>query len=633
MKVIGTAGHVDHGKSTLVKALTGIDPDRLKEEKSREMTIELGFAWMELPDGEPVGIVDVPGHRDFIENMLAGVGGIDAVVFVIAADEGIMPQTREHLAILQLLGVTHGVIALTKTDIVDDPEWLSMVISDISMTVSSTFLKDAKIIPVSARNGTGIKDLIEAISEELKNTPSRTDKSKPRMSIDRVFTIQGFGTVVTGTLIDGKFRTGDPVVVLPEGLTSRIRGLQSHKHKTMEAEPGSRLAINLANLTTEQIQRGDIVTFEGSYFPANRFDAFIQVLPETKNPVEHNDEIKVFHLAAERIGKIRVLGKDSIKPGESGYVQIETVEPIVCQKNDNFIIRLPSPGETVGGGVVINPVATKRYKRSSKDVLQGLMAGHIGSLREKILEFSYSNLVFSKIDLVKNLGDDTSNIELELSNLITESEILDLTNSAQSENGKNLVSKRTIDRIFSEAKQTLSLYHEQYPLRHGMPREEFRNRLNLGKKELQIVIDRIISRDPIMTDEGYVKLKDHEIRLTDEQTKRLNNFWVEWELQRFSPPSIENIISKLGDELTNSLFFKKELIRVSQEVAFRNKEIFEMREFVEDFIRNNGKITVIEFRDKFNTSRKYALAFLEYLDNQKITNRDGDFRYIVSVNK
>lgn len=633
MKVIGTAGHVDHGKSTLVKALTGIDPDRLKEEKSREMTIELGFAWMELPDGQPVGIVDVPGHRDFIENMLAGVGGIDAVVFVIASDEGIMPQTREHLAILQLLGVSRGVIALTKTDLVDDQEWLSLVISDITTAVSSTFLKDAKIIPVSARTGSGIAELIQGISYELSKVPDRVDKEKPRLSVDRAFTIQGFGTVVTGTLINGKFITGDPVVILPEGIQSKIRGLQTHKQKISFAEPGSRLAINLSSINVEQIKRGDIITKEGLFYPSNRIDAYVQVLPDTKNSLTHNDEIKIFHLASESVGHIRILGSDSIRPGESGYVQIETVTPIVCDKKDSFIIRLPSPGETIGGGIVINPKAPRRYRRSSSEVIKKLMASHIGSIREKIVEAANSFLVFTIKDIFQKLDDDKDSIENEIKDLIHSMEIIELSPDKKILNGQQLISKENFQRILREAMTLLATYHQQFPLRYGIPREEFRNRMNLGKKEHQLVFEKLISGSQIASDEGIIKKKEHEIRFSPEQIIKLKGFWDDWERQRFSPPPLASVSQELGDELLNALLFSKDLIRVAPDVIFREKEIAEMRQFVEEHIQKNGKITVVEFRDKFNTSRKYALAFLEYLDSCKITTRDGDFRYLSKFNK
>ncbi len=350
MRVIGTAGHVDHGKSTLVAALTGIHPDRLKEEKEREMTIDLGFAWMDLPSGETVGIVDVPGHRDFIENMLAGVGGIDAVLFVIAADEGIMPQTREHLAIIDLLEVPAGVIALTKIDMIEDPDWLDLVESDVTQAFAGTALEKAPILRVSARKGIGLDELRKALDACLEKQPSRPDHSRPRLPIDRVFSITGFGTVVTGTLMDGILKIGDEVEILPDGIKTRIRGLQTHKNKEERAVPGSRVAANITSVETGQIKRGDTLAHPGRYQPTRRLDGFIRILKDASTSLDHDDEVKFFSGTSEKLARVRVLGKERILPGESGWIQVEFSDLLVVERGDHFILRRPSPGETLGGG-------------------------------------------------------------------------------------------------------------------------------------------------------------------------------------------------------------------------------------------------------------------------------------------
>ncbi|HEY5669201.1 MAG TPA: selenocysteine-specific translation elongation factor, partial [Anaerolineales bacterium] len=299
MRVIGTAGHVDHGKSTLVEALTGTHPDRLKEEREREMTIDLGFAWLTLPNGEDVGIVDVPGHRDFIENMLAGVGGIDAALFVIAADEGVMPQTREHLAILDLLQVQGGVIALTKVDLVEDEDWLSLVEDDVRQVVAGTVLGEAPIIRVSARKNIGLETLLNALGANLEEKPPRLDVGRPRLPVDRVFTISGFGTVVTGTLMDGCLRVGEEVEILPRGLKGRVRGLQTHKKKEDVAIPGSRTAANITSVTVDQIRRGDVVVHPKDYSTTARMDVYFHLLPDSSQSVRHNTQVKLFIGASE----------------------------------------------------------------------------------------------------------------------------------------------------------------------------------------------------------------------------------------------------------------------------------------------------------------------------------------------
>ncbi|MEP0764632.1 MAG: selenocysteine-specific translation elongation factor, partial [Chloroflexota bacterium] len=314
MHVIGTAGHVDHGKSTLTYALTGINPDRLAEEQRREMTIDLGFAWLDLPTGERVGIVDVPGHRDFIENMLAGVGGIDAALLVIAADEGVMPQTREHLAILDLLAVPTGLIALTKMDLISDPDWLELVQLDIMETVHGTVLDGKPIIPVSARTGEGLGDLVAALADLLAHQPPRADLGNPRLPIDRVFTISGFGVVVTGTLLDGALAVGQEVEIQPAAVRARVRGLQSHEQSIEQATPGRRLAVNLRGVDRDALKRGDVLGLPGAWQPTTLLDARLRYLPDAHLPLEHDDPVKFFVGAAEVMGRVRLLDKERVLP-------------------------------------------------------------------------------------------------------------------------------------------------------------------------------------------------------------------------------------------------------------------------------------------------------------------------------
>ncbi len=347
MFVIGTAGHVDHGKSTLVKALTGIDPDRLAEEKKREMTIDLGFAWLTL-DGEEVGIVDVPGHRDFIENMLAGVGGIDLALFVISAEEGVMPQTREHLAILDLLDVGGGLVVLTKTDLVDDPEWLELVTLEVAEALNGTVLADAPILPVSAFTGDGLEALKAALSAELASATPRPDNGRARLPIDRIFSLSGFGTVVTGTLIDGRFRLGDTVEIQPTGLKGRIRGLQTHKTKLDVARPGSRVAINLSGIDREEVARGHVVAAPDTLGHTILLDAAYRHLPDADAPLKHNTEVKLFVGSAEIVARTRVIGQPQIDPGETGWLQLALSEPLAVARGDRFILLRPSPAATLG---------------------------------------------------------------------------------------------------------------------------------------------------------------------------------------------------------------------------------------------------------------------------------------------
>jgi selenocysteine-specific elongation factor len=369
MRVIGTAGHVDHGKSTLIAALTGIHPDRLKEEQAREMTIELGFGWLTLPNGEEVGIVDVPGHRDFIENMLSGIGGIDTALLVIAADEGVMPQTREHLAILDLLQVPAGLIVLTKTDLAPDEAWLDLVEGDIRLAVTDTVLANAPIVRVSAKTKSGLELLVTRLQSLLETKPPRPDLNRPRLPIDRVFSMSGFGTVVTGTLSDGHLSIGDEVEILPSEQRGRVRGLQTHKKKEETAIPGSRTAVNISGVETESIRRGEVVIHPHQYQATRRVDAHLRLLKDVSTAIKHNSEVKLFVGASETIATLRLLGTQELAPGENGWIQLELRDPIVAVRGDRYILRRPSPGETLGGGAIIDHQPKGRHTRFDEEVL------------------------------------------------------------------------------------------------------------------------------------------------------------------------------------------------------------------------------------------------------------------------
>ncbi len=389
MRVIGTAGHVDHGKSTLVAALTGIDPDRLAEEKSRQMTIDLGFAWLTLPDGETVGIVDVPGHRDFIENMLAGVGGIDAAILVIAADEGIMPQTREHLAILDLLGVGSGVVALTKIDLIDDPDWIALVQDDIRAALAPTALANAAILPVSAQTGQGIPRLIDQLTTLLAGLPARPDRGVPRLPIDRVFTISGFGTVVTGTLLGGSLRLGDEVELQPSGLRGRVRGLQSYKQPVDLAQPGSRVAVNLSGIERQLIARGDVLTSPGALQATALIDVQFRHLLDAGRPLKHNAAVKFFSGAAEANAHVRLIADETLPPGRESWLQIRLDRPLALARGDRFILRYPSPAQTIGGGVIVDPHPARRWKRMQPQVIAALELKLRGTPAERLAQAAW----------------------------------------------------------------------------------------------------------------------------------------------------------------------------------------------------------------------------------------------------
>lgn len=481
MHVIGTAGHVDHGKSTLVHALTGINPDRLREEQEREMTIDLGFAWLTLPNGEPVGIVDVPGHRDFIENMLAGVGGIDAALFVIAADEGVMPQTREHLAILNLLRIPGGVVALTKVDLIDDPDWLELVQADVEEVLRGTVLEGAPIVPVSARTGQGLRELIAALQEVLTRTPPRPDRGRPRLWVDRVFTIGGFGTVVTGTLVDGHLEIGQEVEILPQGLRARIRGLQTHKTKIQRAVPGSRVAINLSGVSKQDLSRGNLVTLPGWLRPTTLVDVRLDLLSDAPFPLKHNAHVKFFCGSAETLARVRLLGAETLTPGESGWAQLELDDPLPLVRRDRFIVRLPSPAVTIGGGEVVDPHPGRKHRRFRPEViarLETLARGTPAEILLQTLERQGPMTVRELLD-ASALGEAAQDA---LTELLAAGDALILDAVSDPAPARLIASRSWWSATVARAREELAAYHARYPLRPGMGREGLRSALRLDPR-------------------------------------------------------------------------------------------------------------------------------------------------------
>ena len=627
MYVIGTAGHVDHGKSTLIKVLTGIDPDRLKEEQERQMTIDLGFAWFTLPGGEEVGIVDVPGHRDFIKNMLAGVGGIDAVLFVVAADEGVMPQTKEHLAILDLLDVKNGVVVLSKIDLVKDPEWLELVEIGIRNQLSKTGLSQAPIIRVSALNGEGLEDLKIALGRCLKLVSPRRDLGKPRLPIDRVFTIKGFGTVVTGTLMDGKLRVGDEVQVLPTGVKGRIRGLQTHKKKEKIAIPGSRTAVNISGIEANQLRRGNVLTYPGLFQTTSRFDAKLRLLSDIHSRVKHNDKVKLFIGAAEYLARVRVLEKESIQPGDNCFVQIEFNEPAVMVRGDHFVIRRPSPPETLGGGVVLSPYPSKRCKRFSKKIINHLQLLASGSLEKILLEIANNIGIMEIKDIFTKLAVSETEFLSIFKILISNQQVILLEKGEIKSEGRVLFTtesylQKTAIRVLKEVND----FQACYPLRRGIQKADLKSRLKIQARVFQALMDYFLSANILKEKGNILFTPDHAIVFTKKEQKLIEELYAEFDRQPYAPPTKAACINITGEELYFALIELGELVPVSNDIAFRKKTYDDVVQSLIMHLKTNGIISLAEFRDKFHTSRRYALTFLEHIDSLGITVREGDVR-------
>ena len=631
MRVIGTAGHVDHGKSTLIAALTGTHPDRLKEEQAREMTIELGFGWMTLPNGDEVGIVDVPGHRDFIENMLSGIGGIDAALLVIAADEGVMPQTKEHLAILDLLQIPAGLIVLTKTDLTPDPTWLDLIETDIRVAVSGTVMEEAPIIRVSAKTKIGLDSLISNLQSLLKDKPPRPDLNRPRLPIDRVFSMSGFGTVVTGTLLDGYLALGDEVEVLPSGQRGRVRGLQTHRKKEERAVPGSRTAVNISGVETESIQRGEVVAHPNQYQATRRIDAHLRLLKEVSSSIQHNSEVKFFVGASETVATLRLLGMEELHPGEEGWIQLELRHAIVGVRGDRYILRRPSPGETLGGGVIVDHQPKGRHKRFDENVLKSLESLSLGTPADVLLEAALALSIASVKEVVLRSRLEPANAQSALIELLDAGSLIPLEEGITTIKSDMLIIPRPhwsswLEKIL----QTVESYHQNYPLRRGIQREELKSRLKLSTRAFNAILNKLVT-DRFLTDRSTLIAKpEHDIRFDNVQESKVQSLLRKFEQSPYSPPSVKQLQIEVNEEIQNALIESGRLVVVSPDVMFRKQDYDVMVDKIQQEIRQKGSITLGEVRDLFNTSRKYAQALLEHLDAIGITVRAGDFRTLKS---
>jgi selenocysteine-specific elongation factor len=622
MYILGTAGHVDHGKSTLIEAITGTHPDRLQEEREREMSIVLGFDSFTLPDGKGISIVDVPGHRDFIENMLSGIGGIDACLFVIAADEGVMPQTREHLAILDLLEISTGVIALTKVDLVEDSEWLDLVEVEIEELVAATTLKGAPIRRVSAKTKEGIPELLEALSEVLETQHPRVDLGRPRLSADRIFSMSGFGSVVTGTLLDGTFNVGDEVFILPSNEKGRIRGLQTHNQDVESIGPGQRAAVNISGIETKLINRGDVLTHPGDYNSTRRLDVSFRFLKDAEGAIRHNMETKLFLGADEVIARIRLLGVESLKPGETAWLQLEVEEPVVALRGDRFILRRPSPSETLGGGKVLDPFPPYRHKRFDDAILDQLEALSGGDPTDIFLQ-TVSRLGVGKMEEVCN----ASGLEEKVARKALE-ELIDGGTLLLVGKGKNqLVTGRSFwEKQSSDLLDLINRYHTDYPLRPGVPREELKSQMKMEGKIFDRLMESLIQAGNIAQRGPSISLKEFTIAYSPDQEKKIKELLDQFKADPTQPPSVKECRERVGDEIYKSLVEGEKLLQVSAEVVFTPAIHQKMVAKLKAKITKDGPVTVAQVRDLLGSSRKYVLAFLENLDGEGVTVREGDVR-------
>ncbi|MCB0046925.1 MAG: selenocysteine-specific translation elongation factor [Caldilineaceae bacterium] len=634
MRVIGTAGHVDHGKSSLVRALSGIDPDRLQEEKARGMTIDLGFAWLDLPGAsgrpEAVGIVDVPGHIDFIKNMLAGVGGIDAALLIVAADEGVMPQTREHLAILHLMGVTQAVVAMTKIDLIDDEEWLDLVELEIDELLEGTDLAGAPVVRVSAHTGVGLDALRIALAHALAELPPRRNRARPRLPIDRIFSLSGFGTIVTGTLSDGRLRVGDRVEILPAGLEARVRGLQTHKQPVEEGEPGSRLAINLTGVSVEDLHRGDVVARPGDARATTLLDVSFRLLADVEQPLPHNCAVDFFTGAAETPARVRVLGVEQIEPGGQGWLQLRLARPVAAEPGDRYILRRPSPSSTLGGGVILDAHPRRRWKRFDPAVIERLETLAQGTPGEILLQTLERTPLTTLPDLLARSGLDLETARAAYADLMATDAVLELGAGQDAA----ILSAGQWQEITGQLVGLLADFHAQAPLRRGLPHSEARTRLTIGGRTLSPrlfagLAERAGHEGLVQADDSFIWQAGFAPQPTPGQQAAVTRTLAAFAAAPFTPPNQAETLKLLGnDEALLEMLVEQSLLLRFGGILLRPEDFLAMRTVVTRHLRDKGSITLAETRDLFSTSRKYAQAMLEELDAQRVTRRQGDLRVL-----
>jgi selenocysteine-specific elongation factor len=616
MFVIGTAGHVDHGKSTLVHALTGIDPDRLREEKARGMTIELGFAWLKLPGGSEVSVVDVPGHERFIKSMLMGAGGIDVALLIVAADEGVMPQTREHLAVLDLLAVRRGIVVMTKRDLVDD-DWAALVAADIGRALKGTSLEGSQIIAVSAIRGAGLDELKLAIEQVLDGLPPKPDLGRPRLPVDRSFAMPGFGAVVTGTLIDGRLRPGDEVEVQPKGLKARVRGVQTHRKPIEAAMPGTRVAVNLSGVDHHQVTRGDVITSPGWLRPTAVFDAIVRVIPGSPRAVRHNHRVSVHLMTMEAEASVRLLDAERLRPGESGLAQVRLEAPLAVVKGDRFIIR--DTEETLGGGVVLEPVAI-RHRRFDEATLRRLRMLEGGSPEETVLGALQKSEPADATAVARAANLPAASASKMLDAMVASGKAVRIGEGTSALH----YSPGGWAGVEARAKETVTGYHRAFPLRSGMPKEELRSRLRMNAAAFAGVLQALQERRVVTADDYGVRLPSHQPRFSPSQQQIADEYLRRLSTSPFSPPTD----SPVDPEILQALADQGRVVKATEDVVFLKPAFDEMVRRAVEHARQHGQITIQDVRDMFGTSRKYTLAFLEHLDRQQMTRRQGDARVL-----
>jgi selenocysteine-specific elongation factor len=627
--IIGTAGHIDHGKTALVKALTGVDTDRLKEEKERGISIELGFANLALSDDLHLGIIDVPGHERFVKTMLAGVGGIDLVVLVIGADEGVMPQTREHLHICELLQVKRGVVALTKVDLVE-PDWLEMVQVDLKGFLAGTFLESAPVVPVSAVTGQGLPQLRAVLREAAEAIEPKRHDGIFRLPIDRVFTIKGFGTVVTGTLWSGTVRVGDEVVVLPGELHSRVRRLQVHSHTVEQAWAGQRIAVNLPGLEVDQLNRGDLLAFPGALQPTMAFDASVALLKDASRPLRNRARVR-FHLGtSEILARTVLLDREELKPGEETFVHLRLEGMASALAGDRYVIRSYSPALTIGGGSILdpNPPVKRRTKTSLLEHLKVLQTGTSSQQIERLL--LQAGLVPVTLDTLRVAASlDETTLRQEITRLVEGGTAIALG----AKNSLGYVHRVSYDRLASEILSRLEEFHKLEPLKDGLPKEELRSKLHqVGPVLFARVLQDLVQTQRIAINREKVRHFLYRPTLSTSEQAFKDRLAAIYQKAGFQPPDLGSALAQAGADgktgitIFHHLVDEGTVVKIADHLYLHRDHYGRAKQMLLDHFTLHAAISVQQFKELLGVSRKFAIPLLEYFDSTKLTRRLADER-------
>lgn len=620
--IVGTAGHIDHGKTTLIKALTGINTDRLEEEQKRGISIDLGFSHFDISEEERIGIIDVPGHEKFLKNMLAGVAGMDLVMLVVSADEGVMPQTKEHLDILDLIGLKKGIIVITKIDKVEE-DFLPLVEDDIRTSVKGTFLEEAPCIYVDSISRKGLDNLVELIKTVSSEVEGRDENAPARMYIDRIFSVKGFGSVVTGTLVEGMIKPDDELVIYPKELKAKVRGVQVHSKPAKAAFAGQRVAINLANVEKDKLERGDILAAPNSMSPTMMIDCKIRVIKEASKDIEHWDRVRLYHGAREILGRIVPLEANIILRGHESYAQIRLEEKLACKALDKIVIRMYSPMETIGGGVILdaNP---KKHSSADEKLVETFQIKEDGSPKDVIENYLHSVRDFVSVaEINEKLTFSQEHIKEQIKELSSENKVVTIANFAMHiENFKALS---------ENGEKILKQYHEQNPLKQGMSREEFKSKLNLKlkPKEYDVFLEQLMKIKEINLNQSIIKLNDFKIVYTPEKQKLKDEILKKLREEDMTPSLVKDYIdTREKEEVIEGLLEEQLIVRVSEDLIYDKKVIDKFQAEIKALIQASNGMSMNDFRDKYGLSRKFTIALLDYFDRIKLTRRVGDKRLL-----